>query len=397
MYDYRFNFTNNETQAWLFEVCDAARDNWEMQVRAEVGCFIESFARHLDWRRLGFPFEGASDAVMAETLEEFFSDRGRESAHGKDIGTEGPDFSGRVQFVAGRMRINVLGTNPPDELMVEYERWVALVDSLNARAPPGGKVMMQSATWTKVVVEAGIIQSTISAFALSIFVSLIAVLVITGNPLLTCYTTLTTVLLMVTLCGSIISIMKWEFGAIQAVGLTTLVGMSVDYILHITHAYHTSEKRLCRQKTNEALTMRGMAVIGGAMTTAGSTAFLFPCWNYLFYQLGVMLFLNTIIALMFTFFLLCPLLMIGGPTGGCCEIYKCLGSLHKMPQHLVKLTGRGTSDLDDTEKDYLDQDALPEERVAVLGLEDSSPGGADWAREDDNDDVLSLVSCAMSM
>ena len=105
--------------------------------------------------------------------------------------------------------------------------------------------------------------------------------------------------------------------------------MSVDYILHIAHAYHVSEKRLRRQKTVEALTTRGTAIVGGALTTAGSTAFLFPCWNYLFYQLGVMLFLNTIVSLTFTFFFLCPLLMAAGPTGEFCSVYSFLGRIQR--------------------------------------------------------------------
>merc|ERR1740121_3165616 len=41
--------------------------------------------------------------------------------------------------------------------------------------------------------------------------------------------------------------------------------------------------------------------------------FIFPCWIYLFVQLGVMICANMFLALAFTLFFLVPLLMICGP------------------------------------------------------------------------------------
>ena len=40
-------------------------------------------------------------------------------------------------------------------------------------------------------------------------------------------------------------------------------------------------------------------------------------WIYLFFQLGVMMFANTILAVVFSFFFLSSMLMACGPTGGC--------------------------------------------------------------------------------
>merc|ERR1711918_32234 len=60
------------------------------------------------------------------------------------------------------------------------------------------------------------------------------------------------------------------------------------------------------------------------MGTAGSTVFLFFCHIWLFVQLGIMMFFNTLLALFFTFFFLSTLLMIAGPTGDCGDLYSII-------------------------------------------------------------------------
>ena len=64
-----------------------------------------------------------------------------------------------------------------------------------------------------------------------------------------------------------ISVLKWEFGPVEAIFLTTFVGLSVDYIVHVAHACSQSFARTRRQKVEKALMNVGSAVLNGAMTT----------------------------------------------------------------------------------------------------------------------------------
>jgi hypothetical protein len=68
------------------------------------------------------------------------------------------------------------------------------------------------------------------------------------------------------------------------------------------------------------LTKLGISIAGAAVTTAGSCIFLFFCHIFLFLQLGVMLFANCIIAVIFSLFFLSALMMVAGPLGKCGEI-----------------------------------------------------------------------------
>ena len=116
---------------------------------------------------------------------------------------------------------------------------------------------MVSNTWTRLSLEEMVVGSTALVLAFSVDV--------TFFPLLCSHETFT-VLCISTLFGIMISLLKWEFGPLEAIFLTTFVGLSVDY---------TGTRR---QKVEKALMHLSSAVLNGAMTTLAAPLFLLPCW-----------------------------------------------------------------------------------------------------------------------
>merc|ERR1712190_106614 len=161
--------------------------------------------------------------------------------------------------------------------------------------------------------------STIEAFVTSVVITFVSMLLFTGSPLLAFYTILTILLIIMTLLGCLTAITGWPFGPVQVVGVIIFIGMSVDYSLHLTHGFNTH--RLHGDSTKKATTLAikelGTSIIGGAVTTSGATIFLLPCWIYLFVQLGVMMFLSTVLSLLFAKLFLAPILFVCGPSGQC--------------------------------------------------------------------------------
>ena len=80
-----------------------------------------------------------------------------------------------------------------------------------------------------------------------------------------------------------ITLRQRVLAAIEAVGVTIFVGMSVDYCLHTAHAYSHSESETRRGKVTDALTHMGISILGAFVTTVGSTVFLFPVGFLAFY------------------------------------------------------------------------------------------------------------------
>jgi predicted RND superfamily exporter protein len=69
--------------------------------------------------------------------------------------------------------------------------------------------------------------------------------------------------------------------------------MSVDYIIHIAHAYHHSMLTSRRERTHSALLLRGSAVVSAAVTTIGSNFILLFCEVQLFPAFGRIVILTT--------------------------------------------------------------------------------------------------------
>merc|ERR1711871_1643723 len=206
-----------------------------------------------------------------------------------------------------------------------HKEWAKFVEVLNEDPPEYvGKVRMISSAWTQMDTELGIITSTITSYFSSNAICLICVIVFTGDLIISLYAMLSIFLIVTTLMGFLFAVLGYTFGAIEAVGVTIFVGMSVDYALHMAHGYHSAHGATRFEKIRDALTHLGISIIGGAITTAGAAIFLFFCHMYLFIQLGTMMFMNTVLALFFSLIFLSSMLMVAGPLTHACDIYHVL-------------------------------------------------------------------------
>eukprot|EP00746_Dinoflagellata_sp_MGD_P018815 gnl/MRDRNA2_/MRDRNA2_143667_c0_seq1.p1 gnl/MRDRNA2_/MRDRNA2_143667_c0~~gnl/MRDRNA2_/MRDRNA2_143667_c0_seq1.p1 ORF type:complete len:512 (+),score=63.43 gnl/MRDRNA2_/MRDRNA2_143667_c0_seq1:129-1538(+) len=150
---------------------------------------------------------------------------------------------------------------------------------------------------------------------MSVMLTLCSLVIFTRNLIISVYTLVTIILIVMSLLGFLFSFLAWPFGAIEAIGVIIFVGMSVDYCLHVAHGYDHAHYFTRDEKISDMLIHVAASVVAAAGTTAGSTVFLWFCNIYIFKQLGIMMFANTTIAVLLTFFFLVPLLSKAGPVG----------------------------------------------------------------------------------
>lgn len=119
----------------------------------------------------------------------------------------------------------------------------------------------------------------------------------------------------------------FKFDLYTGILIVMIVGMAVDYAVHFTHFYNEAEGTRY-DKAQGALHGVGVSVVGGAVTTAGAAIPLIFAPNFqFFHQAGVFIFCVAFFGLIFSFFLLIPLLMVCGPegeTGDVIAIYRKL-------------------------------------------------------------------------
>ena len=74
------------------------------------------------------------------------------------------------------------------------------------------------------------------------------------------------------------------FQVFECINLSLVVGLAVDYVVHLAEGYHASsaEDRLTR--TRDMLEQVGVSILSGALTTLGAAMFMFGAVIVFFVQ-----------------------------------------------------------------------------------------------------------------
>ena len=74
---------------------------------------------------------------------------------------------------------------------------------------------------------------------------------------------------------ALIQWLGWELGTVEAIAMVVLIGLSVDYVVHLAIHYVGSVYPDRKRRTDESLKHLGMSILSGGITTLGSGLFLF--------------------------------------------------------------------------------------------------------------------------
>lgn len=94
-----------------------------------------------------------------------------------------------------------------------------------------------------------------------------------------------------------------------------LVGLAVDYVVHLAEGYHLSLHTDRKNRTRDMLEEMGTSVFFGACTTLGASSFMFFSVIQFFTQFGIFLFCTIGFSLFFSLGLFTVLMGLIGPEG----------------------------------------------------------------------------------
>jgi len=311
------NITSVPSQLRMSGLVEEARNRSDLAVRGDHLTWLEEF-------KVFEPYFPVEPEKFVEKHLDWLEEKRTAEEHGDDIGYEyplaAPYDNVRVTFTRLRLRINVLKSSGEQELTSWLERWEAFIEEMNRDVASDMKVLMVSESFTITILQTKLVDSMLTAIVVSLALNGFCVLIFTCNLWITLITLTAVMLCMGTLFGVVSSYLAWEFGPIQVIGTVSFVGMSIDYVLHLSHGYQQAKPsepnkwKLRKEKAKQAVRSVGGAIFCGGLTTGGAMICLCSAKFVVFFQLGVILCLNAIISVAFTFLFMVPLLSTIGPT-----------------------------------------------------------------------------------
>jgi hypothetical protein len=113
-----------------------------------------------------------------------------------------------------------------------------------------------------------------------------------------------------------------------SMNLTLLVGLSVDYIVHLAEGYHLSEHINRLDRVRDMLENLGISVVMGSVTTLGAALFMLFSKIMFFFQFGTFLFCIIGFSLAFSLIFFPALMSLIGPEGTTGSIKTPFKKLH---------------------------------------------------------------------
>eukprot|EP00927_Polykrikos_kofoidii_P053775 TRINITY_DN48336_c0_g1_i1.p1 TRINITY_DN48336_c0_g1~~TRINITY_DN48336_c0_g1_i1.p1 ORF type:complete len:1250 (+),score=207.73 TRINITY_DN48336_c0_g1_i1:128-3751(+) len=191
-----------------------------------------------------------------------------------------------------------------------YDKWHVFVQKYAA----GTGAVQTSDPYDFMVLQRELTMASMLGIGTCVIVALAALTIVTFNWYMALLGFLNIFVIVVIFLGFMVCV-GWKLGVFECIFLIMTVGLSVDYTVHLLHAYNESLAETKEERALHSLSSMGITVVSGAATTLLAAAALFFCWLRFFQQYGAFVFFTILFSIVLAVFNLVPALIVVGPTG----------------------------------------------------------------------------------
>jgi predicted RND superfamily exporter protein len=342
LYDDNFDIFPNASQTALIDLCKYLET---LQCKDENGAYLEGcydatyhrlvrtgslqcfMSEFREWHRDNF--NNASTTAPSITRTQFMDRLHTFRRTTKPKNDNMASWKTSIGFIDGKLKYvritfmsNLLRLKP---IMIQQPLYNAMekeVKSFVAKAPTELKTVFQEATyygWVWMITQETLVTSLINGMIICFPIALAVLLVATGNALLSLYATVSIAFIVMSVLGFAKSFKGWDLGIAESIAGIIVIGFSVDYVVHMGHmyidAYHMEGHTSREARFNYSIRKMGGTVFAGAVTTAGSGAFMFICQMTFFSKMANLICFTIIYSFVFSFGFFLPLCALVGPEG----------------------------------------------------------------------------------
>eukprot|EP00980_Cylindrotheca_fusiformis_P001336 scaffold338_cov116-Cylindrotheca_fusiformis.AAC.1 len=345
-----FDF-NPQCQTELLSFCDKLRTDPQYRDLikrnkdgvGEVYCFIEELAafnvqgnfddddcpyvRSGAWRNETWQVDPSNlSSIMGSFLRQksCFDDDRVETISGRyqdELGWDGSAMKYAAISAASSV-LKPFATQSESETRAEYDRFIAIGEE-------AGSIVSQYCSGNVVVTDLEekfvfmnnqsiYVRSAIQSSILGVAIAFVVLLVSTRVLHLAFFASLCITSVLISVVGTMV-MLGWKLGSIESILIGIIAGFSVDYVVHLAHAYEIAEGGT-NARVTEAFADLGISVFNGMITSVAASIPLFFCSLQFFAKFGTFLCLTIAFSWIFANFVFMSIvaqLKIPIKKGGC--------------------------------------------------------------------------------
>lgn len=324
-----FDF-NAQCQTELVNLCDKFKTDpaykdliKQRNGLGEVYCFIEELAAfnvkgNLEdcdyvtrgsWKNETWQVDPAD---MTDVMERFLKQRtcydedGVETTSGRyddEMGWDGKT----MRYAAVSVESSILtpfSVDSEENTRREYDQFIALGEEANRVVSQycSGEVIVTDLREKFVFMnnQSIFVQTALQSSILGVVIAFVVLLLSTRVFHIAFFASLSICSVLVSVVGTMV-MLGWELGSIESILIGITAGFSVDYVVHLAHAYEIAEGDTY-ERVEEAFADLGISVFNGMVTSVAASIPLFFCQLQFFAKFGTFLCLTIVFSWLFANF-----------------------------------------------------------------------------------------------
>jgi len=323
----QFSVSSAETQIYLNNTCTELR---LLALAGKITCFIDTYRKWREMNNESFPAVWSSDSKIqdskfAQDIKKFL-----ESPTGLSIGKNrmiGINHKDEIKYVRIDVLIDLIAYSPKTIVLPHYDQWEDWMKKKNNKPIPprlGKGYQFTFASWAWMATEDSFFTSAISGMLLSFGVAFIVLIISTTNLYIALYAA-------ITIAGVVLSVTAtmtfrgWNLGVSESICVVIVVGFSVDYVVHLGNSYVEAQNHHGTRKDaiQHALREMGISILGGGITTFGSSLFLWGAVSQFFEKFAWLMEMTVFFSLIWSLAFFSAICSICGPENNQGSIFKC--------------------------------------------------------------------------
>uniref|UniRef100_A0A7S3PQM2 SSD domain-containing protein n=1 Tax=Aplanochytrium stocchinoi TaxID=215587 RepID=A0A7S3PQM2_9STRA len=328
IFDDSFDITDFQTQLAIIKMCELLENRtcdedtcggFTTLLFPETNtyqgmCTMREF--HNWWnveKNFSVPLNSANETLFYERLGLFVVENPEMARHVGIIGGVVKFFS--IEYI---MTLKILA--PGSEVQNYVDIMDNIIEKYKSFAPASAQsVDYSSPDFVEYALELSLQETVIKGLAITFPIVFVVLLLATGNWILAAFSVIAIAFIVVTVMGFVFAALGWELGIAESIVSIMIVGLSVDYAIHLGHMYTVAGKsegfESREDKFHYAVLTMGPTVLAGGMTTLGAGAFLFGAQITFFGKMGVLLVLTVTCSLFYSLVFLMSVAAWFGPQG----------------------------------------------------------------------------------